>query len=198
MTRYGVSEGFGFLGAAVGVVMVVPQMIRVLRHPRLAGVSGASWSLTAMACLTWLGYGIRTRQLPQIPGNVLLVSGAAAIVLLVPGSLSRSRRAVGLLAAATIICALVAGLPPRQVGFVAFAITLIASWPQLYDSFRSWQSRRRSAVSVPAWTLRALSQVCWLTYAIGTRDSPVIVSAGVTLTSASVLVALETFARAQP
>ena len=73
--------------------MVVPQIRRTLRHPTLGGVSPVAWSMTALACMTWLTYGIRTAKMQQIPGNVLLVAGAVVVGLLVPSRASRRRLA---------------------------------------------------------------------------------------------------------
>ena len=90
----------GYLGATLGVGMVVPQIVRTLRNRHLTGVSPLSWSLTVLACFTWLTYGLRTAEVPQIPGNVLIVSGSVVIVLLVPSAVSTRLRALRLAGAA--------------------------------------------------------------------------------------------------
>src|ERR1044072_2789336 len=100
-----VADAAGYLGSALGVAMVVPQILRTLRNRQLPGVSALSWALTAIACTTWLLYGVRTTEIPQIPGNVLLVSGAVAVVLLVPSRFSALPRALGLAGAGVVISA---------------------------------------------------------------------------------------------
>ena len=94
MTTHEIAFGFGYLGASLGVAMVVPQIVRIVRHPSLPGVSPISWALTVFGCLLWFTYGLRSGALPQIPGNVLLVGGAVAVVLLMKSSTSRTRRAM--------------------------------------------------------------------------------------------------------
>jgi len=188
----------GYLAAAIGVAMVLPQIARILRHPHLPGVSALTWSLNTVACTAWLGYGIRTWQLPQIPGNVLFISGAVAIVLLIPSSFGRTARALCLGGTGALEAATIVALPAQSVGYVAFTVTLAASWPQVYNSFRSWRLRRPSAVSMPAWGLGLVSQVLWLLYASGVHDVPITVSSGCLCLSMLMLLTLEGLARTGP
>jgi uncharacterized protein with PQ loop repeat len=185
--------GAGYLGSALGVAMVVPQIVRTLGDRRLPGVSALSWSLTAIACTTWLFYGIRTAELPQIPGNVLLVSGAVAVVLLVPARVNAALRAAGLAGAATIIGGLAVVAPPAVIGGIGGAIGVVSGLPQLVRSVRRTASV--SAVSPLTWALRAASQTSWLTYGLLVHDLVVVFSAIFLLTNALVVVALETMRR---
>jgi uncharacterized protein with PQ loop repeat len=196
MTTHEIAFGFGYLGAALGVAMVVPQIVRIVRHPSLPGVSPISWALTAIGCLLWMTYGLRSGALPQIPGNVLLVGGAVAVVLLVKSPTSRARRAVLLALGAGVLEATVWVIPPQGVGYLAFAIGTVSTWPQLYDSVGNWRAHINSGVSLSTWGLRIASQVCWLSYAVGTSDLPVGIGATVALLTGVAMVALETAARA--
>ena len=84
----------GYLGSAIGIVVVVPQIARIVRNPQTAGVSAVTWGMSAVACSLWLRYGLRTGEAPQVPGNVILIAGATAITLLVPHPWSARRRAL--------------------------------------------------------------------------------------------------------
>ena len=184
-----------YVGATLGVVMVVPQVVRTVRHPNLGGVSAASWSLLALACMTWLLYGLRTSTWPQVPGNVLLVSGAVAVVLLVPSERSRSWRAVALLSIASAVVLVALSVPAHLVGYLALGIGLTSAWPQLYDSLLSPRRTAVSGVSITTWATRLASQSCWLTYAALARDLPVLLSASVALSAATAMVAVESSRR---
>jgi len=175
---------------------VVPQIVRIVRHPSLPGVSPISWALTVFACLLWMTYGLRSGALPQIPGNVLLVCGAIAVVLLVKTRTSRARRAVLLTLGAGLLEATAWVIPPQGVGYLAFAIGTVSTWPQLYDSVGNWRAHLNSGVSLSTWGLRIASQVCWLSYAVGTSDLPVGIGACVAGLTGIAMVALETAARA--
>jgi uncharacterized protein with PQ loop repeat len=196
MTTHEIAFGFGYLGAALGVAMVVPQIVRIVRHPSLPGVSPISWALTVFGCLLWFTYGLRTRALPQLPGNLLLVCGAIAVVLLVKSPTSRARRAVLLAVGAGLIGSTAWVISPEAVGYLAFAIGTVSTWPQLYDSIGNWRAHINSGVSLSTWALRIASQMCWLAYALGTSDTPVAVGACVAGLTGVAMFALETAARA--
>ncbi|MEO8889377.1 MAG: PQ-loop domain-containing transporter [Jatrophihabitantaceae bacterium] len=185
---FGVASGY--LGAALGVGMVVPQIVRTLHNRRLAGVSPLSWSLTALACFTWLLYGVRTGEVPQIPGNVLIVGGAAAIVLLVPSRLAARARALRLVTAAVPSVAAAVWAPATVVGLLAFGIGLTSALPQLRTSLRR-PAGVPSAVSTSAWLMRCGSQSAWLCYALVLHDLTVTISATFTLAGAILILAVE-------
>lgn len=189
-------QSLAYLGATLGVAMVVPQILRTVRHPALSGVSPVAWSLTVLACSTWLTYGLRTGTVPQIPGNVLLVSGAVAIVLLVPSVWSRRRRALvlGTLWSAVMLAAWT--MPPGWVGYFALVMGLCSSWPQVYDSLAGLRAGTgESGVSVTTWSIRVMSQTSWLVYALATGQVAVTLSATVALSSALLLVGVESYRR---
>jgi uncharacterized protein with PQ loop repeat len=188
----------GYLGSALGVSMVIPQIVRTLRDRSLPGVSALSWALTALGCTCWMLYGFRTGELPQIPGNVLLVSGAVVIVLAVPSRTSAVARGVGLAGAAAVLCALAVVVPPSVLGVVALGGALVSSLPQTVRSLRSRGQQGASAVSLPSWVLRVASQLCWLAYAVVLHDIVVTISAAFILSSALVLIASELSRRPVP
>ena len=189
-------QSLAYLGAALGVAMVVPQIVRTVRHPALSGVSPVAWSLTVLACSTWLTYGLRTTTVPQIPGNVLLVSGAVSIVLLVPSATSRARRAVTLGALWAAVMLLAWTMPVGWVGYFALVVGLFSSWPQVYDSVAGLRAGHgESGVSVTTWSIKCVSQTCWLVYAVATAQVPVVVSATVALSTALTLVTVESYRR---
>jgi uncharacterized protein with PQ loop repeat len=196
MTTHEIAFGFGYLGAALGVAMVVPQIIRIVRHPSLPGVSPISWALTVFGCLLWFSYGLRSGALPQLPGNLLLVCGAIGVVLLARSPTSPVHRAMLLAVGGGLVETTAWVVPTEAVGYLAFAIGTVSTWPQLYDSVGNWRAHINSGVSLSTWALRIASQVCWLAYALGTSDAPVAVGACVAGLTGVVMFALETAARA--
>ena len=83
----------GYFGAALGVAMVVPQIVRTLRNPELPGVSAASWGLFALASLSWLLYGVRADEVPQLPGNLLMIIGSVMRASFLDNGIERPRKA---------------------------------------------------------------------------------------------------------
>lgn len=178
-----------YAGSAVGVVMVAPQIVRTVKHPHLGGVSPWSWAITVVACTLWLTYGLRSGSIPQVPGNVFLVSGAVAIVLLVPAEWSRARRAWALLGVTSTLVLFSTYLSPEQVGFFAFGIGLFAAWPQVFETVWLRRGMGPSALSMTSQVLKVVGQALWLSYAVLAVDAPVIVAAVVAL-STNALIAL--------
>ncbi len=170
--------------------MVVPQIVRTFRNRAVPGVSAMSWALTALSCMTWMLYGIRAHEIPQIPGNVLIISGAVVIVLAVPSAISAPGRALRLSVPALAIVGLATVLPPASIGFLAFGIGLVSALPQTVESLTR-PRQATSAVSVPAWLLRGASQVAWLVYALVLHDLTITISATFILASSLLLVASE-------
>jgi len=189
-------QSLAYLGATLGVAMVVPQIVRTVRHPALAGVSPVAWGLTALACSTWLTYGLRTTTIPQIPGNILLVSGAVAIVLLVPSAWTRRRRAGVLAALWSAVMVMAWTLPVGWVGYFALLVGLFSSWPQVYDSVAGMRAGAgESGVSITTWSIKMVSQSSWLVYAVATSQVPVTIAASFALSTALALVVVESYRR---
>ena len=197
MTITTLALGLAYLGSAIGVTMVVPQILRILRHPTMGGVSPWTWAIMATSCVLWMTYGVRSGSLPQIPGNVLLVSGAVAIVLLVPAAWSRGRRAASLVGVALVLVLVSLRLTPEQVGFLAFGIGVFGMWPQVYETVWARRGMGPSAISITSQGLKLASQLCWITFAVLTLDLPVIVSALMALSTNGIVTGVE-LARRRP
>lgn len=191
MTVTTLALGLAYLGSAIGVAMVIPQIQRILRNPTMGGVSPWTWAILATSCVLWMTYGVRSGSLPQIPGNVLLVSGAIAIVLLVPAAWSRARRAALLAGVAGTLVLVSTLLTPEQVGFLAFGIGVFGMWPQVYETVWARRGMGPSAISISSQGLKLLSQLCWITFALLTLDVPVIVSALMALSTNTIVTTVE-------
>ncbi|MGD0944841.1 MAG: PQ-loop domain-containing transporter [Acidimicrobiales bacterium] len=181
----------GYLGALLGVCMLVPQIVRSFRDRSLPGVSALSWALTGLSSGAWLLYGLRVHEMPQVPGNTLVVAGTAVIVLAVPSRIGERGRATMLVTAAFGLIASAVVLPAAAVGLIAFGIGVSSTLPQTIRSLVGLPEGTTSAVSVPSWLLRAAAQVCWLVFAIGEGDAVVFASAAFILSSSLVLCAVE-------
>jgi uncharacterized protein with PQ loop repeat len=196
VTSHTLALTIAYAASVVGVITVVPQILRTVRHPNMRGVAPLSWAISAVACTGWITYGVRAGVAPQIPGNVLLVAGAVAIVLLVPSPLSRSLRALLLLTAAMAVVGVSTLLPAEGVGYLAFGIGLFSAWPQVFATLRG--TREDAGVSLTTFSLRTAAAVGWLSYAVIARDVPVVLSAMIMLSTTLLVLVVEASRRTAP
>jgi len=192
---HSLAQPLAYLGAVLGVGMVVPQLVRTIRHPHLTGVSALSWGLMALGCAMWLDYGLRTASMVQLPGNTVLIAGSVAVVLLVPSRWSRPGRAVVLASALGALVVASLTLPAETVGFMAFGLSLVSTWPQLIESYGNSRKAIVSGLSLPTYFVRIASITCWLSYALISTDIPVAVSATFGITATTAIILMEGSAR---
>jgi len=179
----------GYLGALLGVCMLIPQIARTFQNRHAPGVSPLTWALTAMASSSWLLYGLRAHEGPQLPGNALVAAGAVVILLAAPAPIGERRRAAMLAVAMLVLIGCAVLLSTAAVGLIAFSIGIMSALPQMVRSIAGLQGTTISAVSIPAWMLRAASQVCWLVFAVVEKDAIVFASA-IFILGASLLVSV--------
>ena len=196
MTSHTLALTIAYAASVFGVAAVVPQILRTLRHPHMTGVAPLSYAVSILACTGFMIYGLRADVMPQIPGNVLLVTGSIAIVLLVPSHLSRSRRALMLAAAMSAVALVAFHVPVETAGFLAFGISLFSAWPQVVTTLRG--TREAAGVSLTTFSLRLAAGLGWLAYAVIARDVPVIFSAGVMVGTTMLVLAVESARRTEP
>jgi uncharacterized protein with PQ loop repeat len=176
VTAHDIAPYLAYAGSAAGIAMVVPQIQRIARNPKMAGVSPWTWALMAMCCSLWVTYGVRMGSLPQMPGNALLSVGAVLVVLLVPAAWSRTTRAAVLAAAVAVLILVTTVLSPVHVGFLAFGVGVAALFPQAYETLWVRRGQGPSALSLTSTAMRAAAQSLWLGFAVLSGDFPVLAS----------------------
>jgi uncharacterized protein with PQ loop repeat len=71
----------GYGAATIGVVVALPQWVRIRRSRSIEGVSWATWVLAAAAGLLWTAYSVALGSWPLILGNGLALAGSAAVTV---------------------------------------------------------------------------------------------------------------------
>lgn len=181
----------GYVGAAVGVSVTVPQTLAVLRARSGAGVSADTWSISTASSAVWLAYGLAISSPPQVPGNVLGTLGAALLV----GALVRCRAVrpgrpvavVALVALAAVAGYLLDG--PAALGWLGTALSVGMRLPQLAVTVRGHAGEALAPLS---WVLSGVSGVCWTAYGLATQDPPVVATSAFAVVAAAVIVTTST------
>ena len=186
MTSHTLALTIAYAASVLGVASVVPQILRTIRHPHMAGVAPLSYAVSILACTGFMIYGLRADVVPQIPGNVLLV----------PSRLSVPRRALLLALAVTAVALVSFRVPVEAAGFLAFGISLFSAWPQVVTTLRG--TREAAGVSLTTFGLRLGAGLGWLAYAVIAHDVPVIFSATVMTGTTLTVLAVESARRTEP
>ena len=154
----------GWLLAAMALVIVVPQLHRLLTSDAHEGFSLRTASLAAASCLAWVVYTTVERDLPALASSLLPM-----FVWLSCGVIVARRR--GLLPRfATTTAALCLGVPLSGLITGWFHVAAVAGslvWilPQLRSVLRTSDL---PAVSAPTYALLFVENVGWIVYAVGT------------------------------
>lgn len=170
------AQVFGYIGAVLVSALALPQLVTILRDRDAVGVSVPAWIMQALSCLTFLIYGLRIFELPQIMGNVLPVIGALAIVVV--ALVARQQLSVAYVVLSSLVLVSYVGLmfviPPLAVGGLAAVWAFIARWPQVADSVKASRQGVATSVSPATWYLMIAAMGSWMVYGIMLMDLPVL------------------------
>lgn len=187
------AQVFGYIGAVLVAAIAVPQLVKILRERDADGVSVPAWIMQALCCLTFLIYGLRIAELPQVVGNVLPVAGAlgvVAVTLMARKQLSPVVVFSGAIVTVVYVVALFA-IPPIAVGIVAAIWAFIARWPQVVDSIDSSRKGIATTVSPASWYLMIAAMTAWMVYGIMLGDIPVLATNVIGIVASVVILVAE-------
>src|SRR4051812_50122887 len=74
-----------YTAAALGCLIAVPQIARLVRTREIAGISAGSWEVNTLSAVAWLAYGMRTLQGAQVIANACSLLGGVAVLWLLVG-----------------------------------------------------------------------------------------------------------------
>jgi uncharacterized protein with PQ loop repeat len=162
----------------VSTAIGVPQLFRLLSRRDTAGVSVATWWLTAVAGLTWVGHNVRHDEVVAAVTNG--VSAAVAVAILYrcyhdSAAQPRSALVIPLMTAGVDVVVFL--LAPDHLGWVAAGIGIVQFLPQARAVLTTEQL---SGVSLPTWCLAVIASALWITYGVLHSDAAIIASPLVT------------------
>jgi uncharacterized protein with PQ loop repeat len=162
----------GAVGAGLGLVRAVPQLLRLIRTQDSRGVSLDALVTSAVVSLGWAVYGLLTRQLV-----VSLATGASAVVFLMTsaaglahGRSLRDLRVAPVWACGLLLVTVLAGA--TGLGFALPASVLAANLPQLVGLVRDTAA---PGLSRGTWRLFLADGTVWTLYAVVSGDVPIAV-----------------------
>ncbi|HET7724787.1 MAG TPA: PQ-loop domain-containing transporter, partial [Propionibacteriaceae bacterium] len=112
----------GWCAVVVGMVVGLPQLVRLVRTRRVDGLSLTAWRSILAANLAWGAHGVRLGQLTMVVGNAIALCTTAAIVALLA---RRFNRPVLILMAPSIAVAALMTTVDHVLGSIAFGVSAI-------------------------------------------------------------------------
>ncbi len=167
----------GWVAAVVGTLSGVPQLVRVLRERKSAGISLPTWVLQVGAALGWFTHGILVGRPNVILPNLLIAIVSAAVVVMVCRDRERSE-ALPLAGAAAIgggMLAVEVFLGPVIFGLLIAMPLLIGQATQFWEL---WKDSDITGVSVMFLAINCFVQYLWCLWAIFAGDISIIISGG--------------------
>lgn len=158
-------ELLGWIAAAVGACIFLPQVFRLFRAKTSAGISRFAWQLVVGGNIAWTAHGIITGHPNIWVPNVLLFCCTMTILSLIRRD--RGDSWLVLLGPGLVLATVMIGLD-LALGSVAFAIaafipSALGQMAQLRDLILRVNL---DGVSVPYLAMNVLNQCLWLTWSV--------------------------------
>ena len=168
----------GYAAAAVGMLVFVPQLVKLFRDHAAAGVSVMSWLVMACAVGLWLTYAVRISSGPQIVANVLPLLGALWVSIVASRAQQTFPPLPKLLLYVVLVtafwCVFAFVVPAVAAGWTAGLLTVASRVPQISDSVKTFRAGTVSDVSLLSAWLWTGAALLWTVYGLGAADMPVI------------------------
>jgi uncharacterized protein with PQ loop repeat len=180
---------FGLLplvAAILAVPQFLPQLARLRRTGRTAGVSWSWAALTSVNNAAWFGYFLLSRFWTALvpAASAALLAGALAVLLARRGA-SVSRRSTTLTLAWTALLSITAGLFGRTgLGTALTLAFLLQVTPSVWTAYRA---KDTTGIAAGTWLLIFSELLCWGIFGIYQSD-PRLIVLGATGVTASLLI----------
>jgi uncharacterized protein with PQ loop repeat len=166
----------GWIGAATGSLVALPQVVRILRTSVTTGISPLTWRLLIGVNLAWMAHGVITHHPNIVVSNTVYALCTAMILILLWRH--RGIRLWQLFVPGILLGALMVAVDVFS-GPIAFAV--IAFIPAALSQLAQLRSLvvSRSVHGVSLWWLAycVLNQTIWLTWAVLASEISVMIVA---------------------
>lgn len=166
----------GWCAVVVGMVVGLPQLVRLVRTRRVDGLSLTAWRTILAANLAWGAHGVRLGQVTMVLSNAIALCTTTAIVALLA---RRFHRPVLVLMAPSIVVAALMTSVDHLLGSVAFGVTaiLLAAISNTGQSAQLVRSEHVAGVSTLFLTMAVLNQVLWASWGLLVPDIGTVMTA---------------------
>lgn len=176
MTLVGV---IGWAGGLTSTVMLLPQLFALLRTGDTKGMAWPLWVVFIGTTMGWISHGVTVHQAFIILSNS--VSFCATVVSIIFLKRAGKLPSWWLVLLGVAFGALLVWLD-RGVGSAAFGATVVTpiAIAKLHQGVEIMRDRQVSGVSVWSWVIQLANELVWLTWALMMIEPGTIISAVVT------------------
>lgn len=161
----------GVIGAGLALARYLPQLVRLVRTRRTAGVSTTSLAMGAVSGGGWCAYSVLADVLSVVVTSVAAIAVCSAC-LAVALRLGADRVGAGpVLWAATLLLTQVAA-GTTALGLVLATSAVVTGLPQLREAL---SRDDLTGVSLPTWALGVAEGLLWVGVGAASSDLPVLV-----------------------
>jgi uncharacterized protein with PQ loop repeat len=174
----------GWCAVVVGMVVGLPQLVRLVHTRRVDGLSLTAWRTILAANLAWGAHGVRLQQLTMVLSNGISLCTTATIVVLLA---RRFRRPVVVLLLPSLAAAGLMTTVDRVLGSAAFGVTaiLLAVVSNLGQSTQLVRAPHVAGVSALFMTMAVLNQGLWAAWGLLVPDTGTVMTAFTVFTMAT-------------
>jgi len=166
----------GWLAVGIGMVVAVPQLVRLARTRKVDGLSLTAWRSVLAMNIAWAAHGVRLEQFALILTNSIGLCSTLPILYLLARQFRR--RLLTLLLPSVVVAAAMITvdhvLGSAAYGIVAIAVALVSNIGQ---SMQLVRAPHVAGVSPLFVTMAVVNQATWVTWGLLVKDAGTVMTA---------------------
>ena len=166
----------GWLAVGIGMVVAVPQLVRLARTRKVDGLSLTAWRSVLAMNIAWAAHGVRLEQFALILTNSIGLCSTLPILYLLARQFRR--RLLTLLLPSVVVAAAMITvdhvLGSAAYGIVAIAVALVSNIGQ---SMQLVRAPHVTGVSPLFVTMAVVNQAVWVTWGLLVKDAGTVMTA---------------------
>lgn len=178
MTPSALAEICGFIGGTIGIVVAIPQVLRIRKLGHANGLALSPWLLMLFQFAAWTAFGYKAASPSIFICNLLTFVTTALVVAAIMGT---NFTTWSIILGVGVITSLFIWYSDPTIVNIALVATNAARLPQL---IKTWQNRNTvtpSSVSISSLVVALVSMSFWMGYGYFNQSALVLTSTTVVM-----------------
>lgn len=179
----------GFIGGTIGIVVAIPQVLRIRKLGHAEGLALSPWLMMLFQFASWTAFGFKSSSPSIFICNLLTFVTTALVVAAIMGNSIRT-------------WSIIIGIGIATTGFIFYShpaivdvvlvLTNAARLPQLIKTWRNRHTAKPSSVSISSLVVALVSMSFWMGYGFFNQSALVLTSTSVVMAMTLATAWLET------